>query len=207
MMKTTYLKETSTGLPFTQETIKELEHYKKYSEILVNQLKEDLDISEDTHDEYEDILSAVQGNHQKLGLRGHENEELKKENEKLKEENKDMRDTQGFECDADVAKFFEECGRTHYGNHIEVLKKQNEKLKKESVKLMKEQYKLLDEKDCLSRVFWTKNEKLKNENAKLKKDSLGLRKHFNIMLELIKTADTPEKIKMLKEMDSRFDED
>jgi len=110
----------------------------------------------------------------------YENEELKKENEKLKEENKDMRDTQGFECDADVAKFFEECGRTHYGNHIEVLKKQNEKLKKESVKLMKEQYKLLDEKDCLSRVFWTKNEKLKKENEKLKK---GCKDLADIMVE------------------------
>jgi hypothetical protein len=49
-----------------------------------------------------------------------------------------------------------------------------EKLKEENTKLMKEQIKLLDEKESLSKTFWSKNEKLKAENEKLKELTDGI---------------------------------
>jgi vacuolar-type H+-ATPase subunit I/STV1 len=56
-------------------------------------------------------------------------------------------------------------------------------------------------------------DRLRKENKELllekdmwEKDAVGFRKHSNMLLDLIKTADTPEKIKMLKEMDNRVEE-
>jgi hypothetical protein len=103
-----------------------------------------------------------------------------------------------------------------------------EELEEEKDKLQEQ----LEEKEKEARVFrhrsWAVEsrdfEKLKEENKKIKigtmslvadleadkkklrEDLIACRHHTNMMLDLIKTADTPEKIKMLQDMPQRFDE-
>jgi hypothetical protein len=105
-----------------------------------------------------------------------------------------------------------ETAETTFIEYIQKLEKEIEKLKERQMIMGAVADEHINDMNGIHKEYGDMVRKLKEEIKQLKKeltdekeDSLGLRKHFNIMLDLIKTADTPEKIKMLKEMDTRFE--
>tara|TARA_R110000822_G_scaffold108926_4_gene238630 strand:- start:66 stop:674 length:609 start_codon:yes stop_codon:yes gene_type:complete len=162
----------------------------------------------------------------------YENIKLKEENEKLNQELLDYENGMGkYDFDPllsqkQLCKIVEEweIGNCHLHENIKQLKEENEtlkemvnKMKKEFVEpLMRENEKLKLENEaktlflpdgyeffmeqgiCMNDII----EKLQEVDLKNKEEIKELKKQFNNIINLIKTADTDEKIKLLKELDT-----
>ena len=95
-------------------------------------------------------------------------------------------------------------GVIHYG--LRILKEKNDELK-EMVNKMKNKFVeplMRDNEELKKQLEVRKNQAQNQVNyiITLKEDIIELKKQFNNIINLIKTADTDEKIKLLKELDT-----